>query len=152
MWIVITLIFIGLLLVLTEIIFVPGTTIVGILGMLFSGIGVGYAFQIYDKNTAFWILGLVLVLHIGGLIWTLRVKAWDRFTLKSTVEGRSFDNRLDGLSVLEEGKALSDLKPIGKARFGEKDFEVKSTTGHIAAGTPITITRLQDNQILVKPL
>jgi membrane-bound ClpP family serine protease len=50
----------------------------------------------------------------------------------------------------QEGIAISDIKPYGKAEFGNKIYEVKSGSGFIPVGTPLIIIKLEENRIIVK--
>jgi hypothetical protein len=61
--ILISLLTIGLILVITEILFVPGTTLVGILGVVVTIGGIYYAFISFDSQLAWIILGLTLVVE-----------------------------------------------------------------------------------------
>lgn len=141
---------IGLLLVLTEIIFVPGTTIVGVLGIVFSALGVIYSFIYFGGDTGWLILGSTILVNLVVLILGFRSGMWDRFALKETMISRSYDDRLLGLEVGQQGKTISDLKPYGKAEFGNKIYEVKSESGFISPNTIIYIEKLETNRIIIK--
>jgi membrane-bound ClpP family serine protease len=145
-----TLLLIGLILVIAEILFVPGTTLVGIIGVLVTGAGIYYAFITFDNQTAVMILVATLALNFGALIYGFRTGAWKKFALKSAINSRAFDNRLVGLEVGMEGVAVSDIKPFGKAEIGERIYEVKSESGFISVGTTIFITKLENNTIKIK--
>lgn len=141
---------IGLILVIAEILFVPGTTIVGIIGVLVTGVGIYYAFVTFDNQVAVMVLVATLVLNFGALIYGFRSGAWKKFALKSTIKSRAFDDRLKGLEVGMKGTAISDIKPIGKAEIGDGIYEVKSESGFISVGTVVFITKLENNIIIIK--
>ena len=141
---------IGLVLVIAEILFVPGTTIVGIIGVLVTGVGIYYAFVTFDNQVAVMVLVATLVLNFGALIYGFRSGAWKKFALKSTIKSRAFDDRLKGLEVGMKGTAISDIKPIGKAEIGDGIYEVKSESGFISVGTVVFITKLENNIIIIK--
>lgn len=144
------LLLIGLILVIAEILFVPGTTIVGIIGVLVTGVGIYYAFVTFDNQVAVMVLVATLVLNFGALIYGFRSGAWKKFALKSTIKSRAFDDRLKGLEVGMKGTAISDIKPIGKAEIGDGIYEVKSESGFISVGTVVFITKLENNIIIIK--
>jgi membrane-bound ClpP family serine protease len=148
--ILISLLTIGLILVITEILFVPGTTLVGILGVVVTIGGIYYAFISFDSQVAWIILGLTLLLNFSVIIYGFRSGVWKKFALKESITSRAFDDRLLGLEVGMEGKAISDLKPIGKAEFLDRIFEVKSNSGFISVGSKVFITKLENNTIIVK--
>lgn len=149
-WLILSsLLVIGLILVVTEILFVPGTTLVGIIGLLVTAGGVYYAFISFEPQTAWVILGLSLLLNFTVLFYGLRSGAWKKFALKESITSRAFDDRLLGLEIGMEGKTVSDLKPIGKAEFSDRIYEVKSNSGHISVGSKVFISKLENNTIIV---
>ncbi len=148
--IIVSLLLIGLVLVLVEVIFVPGTTLVGVLGVLFSVFGLYYAFQHYEYSIALTISGIAVLANVGIIVYGLRSGVWKKFSLKETISSRAFDGRLLGLEVGQKGKAISDIKPFGKVEFGDKIYEVKSDSGFISAGTEVQIHRLESNKIIIK--
>ena len=145
-----TLLLIGLILVIAEILFVPGTTIVGIIGVLVTAVGIYYAFVTFDNQVAGLVLIAALVLNFGAIIYGFRTGAWKKFALKSAIKSRAFDDRLKGLEVGMKGITISDVKPIGKAEIGEGIYEVKSESGFISVGTSVFITKLENNTIIIK--
>ncbi|WP_143960099.1 NfeD family protein [Litoribacter populi] len=148
--ILVTLLSVGLILVLTEIIFVPGTTVVGILGVVFTAAGVIYAFANLGTESGYWVLGIALLANLFVLILGLRSGVWRKFALTSSMTSRSFDDRLLGLEVGQEGRTISDIKPYGKAEFGDKIYEVKSESGFISPNVKVIITKLESNRIIIK--
>jgi membrane-bound ClpP family serine protease len=138
------------MLLLVEILFIPGTTIVGAFGLLVSIAGIIYAFLSYDVQTAWLITGIAAVLNIGVIIYGFNSGVWNKFSLKSSIRGGTFDGRTDGFQVGMPGKALSDLKPFGKGVFGEQIVEIKSEGGFIGVNSDITIIKIENNKIIVK--
>lgn len=145
-----SLLLIGLILLLAEVIFIPGTTVVGIFGLLVSLTGVVYAFLNYDRATASWITAVAVSLNFAAIVYGFRSGVWNKFSLKSSMQGGAFDGRTIGLEEGMTGKAVSDIKPFGKAQFGESVYEVKSEQGFIPVDTEISIIKIENNKILVK--
>jgi len=144
-----SLLIIGLILLLAEVIFVPGTTIVGILGMIVSLAGVAYAFISFEAETAWWITGIAAILNLAAIIYGFSSGVWNRFSLKSEIKGGTFDGRTEGLQIGMPGRTVSDLKPVGKAIIDDKIYEVRSSGGFISVGTAITIIKIENNTITV---
>ena len=140
----------GLVLLLVEILFIPGTTVVGILGFLVSLAGLAFAFMNFDYSLALWIAGGFLAMNFGAVWYGFSSGVWKKLSLKSTQTGGAFDGRLDGLSVGMEGVAVSDIKPFGKAAIQGEWYEVKSETGFIEVGRAVVITKIEHNKITVK--
>lgn len=149
-FVLLSLLIIGLILVATEILFVPGTTVVGLVGLVFTAGGIYYAFLKFEANDAWIILGVTVLLHLTALVYAFKSGVWNRFALKDAITSRSFDDRLAGLEIGMEGKALSDIKPIGKAEFKEIIYEVKSDSGLVRTGTKVYIHKLENNKIIIK--
>jgi membrane-bound ClpP family serine protease len=145
-----TLLLIGLILMVAEVLFVPGTTVVGVFGLIVSLVGVVYAFLSFDSGTAWLITGVAALLNLAAIVYSFKSGVWNKFSLKTTNKGGTFDGRTEGLQVGMPGKATSDIKPIGKAVFGERIYEVKSESGFITVGSDVTIVKIENNKILVK--
>jgi len=150
LFIIISLIALGISLIVIEIIFVPGTTVVGIAGFLFGGYGIYLSFDIYGQNIG--IVTAVVAVSIGMaiIIYTLKNRAWERFSLNQESNSRFNDELNDELNLGDLGQTLSSLKPYGKAIFDEKIIEVKSNGGYIAEKSEIQIIKIVNKQIIVK--
>ena len=144
-----TLLLIGLILLIVEILFIPGTTVVGIFGFLVSLAGLAFAFLNFEYSVAIWITGVTLVINFAAVWYGFSSGIWKKFSLKSTQSGGAFDGRTDGLEVGMKGLAVSDIKPYGKASFNEICVEVKSESGFIEVNTQVTITKIENNKISV---
>jgi membrane-bound ClpP family serine protease len=140
----------GLVLLLVEILFIPGTTVVGILGFMVSLAGLAFAFLNFDYTLALWITGITVVVNFAAVWYGFSSGVWKRFSLKSSMEGGAFDGRTQGLEIGMLGVATSDIKPFGKASFKDELYEVKSESGFIEVGKEIEIIKLENNKIIVK--
>ena len=114
---IIVLILVGLVLIYLELIFVPGTTILGLLGLALTGIGVYMAYERHGVTSGSVVLVGSLLITIGALVWSFRSNAWSKFSLKGRNESKVNEHYNDDLQVAMGGLAVSDLKPIGKAEF-----------------------------------
>lgn len=146
---VILLIIIGLLIILAEIFFVPGSTIVGVIGIALVLAGVIGAFYSLKQQTGFLVLGGTLI--ILGIFTYLgfKTKTWQRFAVKSSMDGKAQEKL--ALSVGQKGVTLTRCSPIGKAEFEQGIEEVYSSNDYIEAHIPVIITRIHENKIIVKP-
>ena len=146
------LIILGLVLVIVEIIFVPGTTIVGIFGIIFVVAGVYYSYKEFGSEVGtYTMIGTALI--GGGLfVWSFRSGAWKKFSLTSAIEGKVNEGANSSLQVGDEGITTSALRPMGSAEFKEKIFEVRTLGDYLANGSKVKIVRILDNDIIVEPL
>lgn len=149
---VISLILFGLALVVAEIIFVPGTTIVGIIGFIFLIAGVGFGFKYFGSETGWILVGSTAVISGLVLYFSFKANVWGRFSLKSSIDSKVNEGNLDALTVGQEGKATSALRPIGKAQLGDKEYEVKTAGDYLDSGSAVRIIKINSNQIIVEPI
>lgn len=152
-WItVVSLVLVGILLIIAEIIFVPGTTIVGILGFLSGILGVYLSFDYFGSVTGGWVAFGSSVAFGIALYYSFKSNTWDKFSLKDTNSGKVNEDLTAALAVGDEGLAISVLKPVGKAEFGVGEFEVKTLGDYTESGTRIKIIKLEKNNIVVEPI
>jgi membrane-bound ClpP family serine protease len=149
---ILLLIVMGLALLIVELIFIPGTTIIGLLGLIFIIAGVYFGFESYDKTTGLYILGGTLVLTVLTLYFGFKSKAWEQFSLKTAVQGKFNEGLSDALSLGDEGIATSTLKPVGKAEINSVQYEVTSMGGYLDTGKKIKVIKIDRNKIVVEPI
>lgn len=149
---VISLVLFGLLLLIAEIIFVPGTTVVGLIGFVFMAVGVGLSFRYFGSETGWTIVGCTAVASGGLFYLAFKTNVWGKFALKSSIDSKVNEGELDELQPGQEGIALSALRPVGKGDFSNKTYEVRSNGEYLEAGTRIRIVKVLSHQIIVEPL
>jgi membrane-bound ClpP family serine protease len=152
MWIVIiSLLLIGLILLIVEVVFIPGTTVVGILGVAFSIIGVVAGYKHFGDTTGFYILLSTLAVTGVSLFFSFRSGMWDKFSLHSAITSKVNEGKTASLSVGDTGITMSTLKPSGKAEFKDNIFEVRTTGNYVEPQTKIRIISINIQQIIVEP-
>ncbi|MGW8121267.1 NfeD family protein [Roseivirga echinicomitans] len=149
-WLTIILfVIIGLALIYVELLFVPGTTIVGIIGFLLTAVGIYLTYENQGTTAGNYVLSGSFVISAIATYFSFKSKAWERYSLKGSNNTKVNDGYALGLEVEMTGVSISDLKPIGKAEFGDKTYEVTSPGFHIDAGSKIKITHIVGNRITV---
>lgn len=149
---VVSLIGFGLILVVAEIIFVPGTTIVGVIGFCFLIAGVGLSFKYFGAEVGWIMLGSTAVACGGLLYFSFTSDVWKRFSLKSFSNSKVNEGDFDKLAVGMEGQTISALRPIGKAELNNQTVEVKTNGGYVDSGSKIRIVKIISNQIIVETI
>lgn len=149
---ILLLVIVGLILIYLELVFVPGTTVLGLVGLVLTGIGIYITFETYGTRAGALVMVGSLVTSIIALVWSFRKNSWDRFSLKTTNRSKVNERYTDGLQIEMRGEALSDLKPIGKAEFNNKVYEVTSHGHLIDAGEQVRIIKLVGNKIIVETI
>jgi membrane-bound ClpP family serine protease len=149
---VISLILFGLALIVVEIIFVPGTTLVGVLGFVFLILGVGLSFRYFGAETGWITVGSTAVASGVILYYSFSANVWGKFSLKSKSDSKVNEGELDQLQVGAEGQTISTLRPVGKAELNNKTFEVKTLGEYLESGKRVRVIKILSNQIFVEPI
>ena len=145
------LLIIGLILILIEILFIPGTTVFGIFGILAIFYSDYLSFQYFGTEFAivYSIANSILVLFV--VIYSLKTNTWKKIALNK-IHNVKVENKFDSLKVGDEGKTTSALRPYGKAIFSDKFYEVKSSENFIDENKKIKIINILQDKILVKKI
>ncbi|MCU0398274.1 MAG: hypothetical protein MUC73_09240 [Cyclobacteriaceae bacterium] len=152
MWLAITvLIIIGIVLLIVEVIFIPGTTVVGILGLVFLLGGILFSYYEYGSSTGNYVLLGTSIAGSIALYLSFRKGAWKKFSLNTSITSKVNEGLLNDLKVGMEGVAVSALRPMGTAEFNGKMIEVKTNGDYLAPGSRLKIIHLQPNEIFVEP-
>ncbi|HHL52003.1 MAG TPA: hypothetical protein ENJ39_01400 [Flammeovirgaceae bacterium] len=154
-WITIVfLILLGLALLVVELIFIPGTTVVGILGFLFVIGGLILTFQNYGSSVGWAVTGGTALFSAGVFVYAFRSGAWSRFSLKGSISSKVNEDKSIDLQPGDEGIARSALRPIGKGEFAGREYEVRSLGNLVKAGTRIAVLKVDNKNrtIFVEPL
>ena len=141
---------IGIILILIEILFIPGTTIFGILGVIsiFSSDYLSYTYFGSEIAIGYSILNSILSLII--IVYALKSDTWKKIALNKVHLEKVNKNKYDELKKGDLGLSSSSLKPYGKAIFGNKTYEVKSLENFIEENKKIKIINILQDKILVK--
>lgn len=153
MWLLIAgLILVGLILIIVEILFIPGTTVIGLLGFIFTVVGIVFSYQHYGNEVGFYVLFGTSIISAGTLYFSFRKGAWSKFSLKESIDSKVNEGITRELEVGAIGKAISALRPMGSVEFNGKIFEVKSNGEYFNPGTMVKIVKIHVNDILVEPI
>ena len=153
MWIIIlSLLIIGLVLIIVEVVFIPGTTVVGVLGLIFSGVGVIITYRHFGDDVGFYVLlGSVSVAGLA-LFYSFKSGAWQRYSLKSSIKSKVNEGITDTLKVGAEGRTISALRPSGNASINDQTFEVRTYGDFISPNKPIRVVQIELHQIFVEEI
>lgn len=149
---VILLIGIGLVLIVVELIFVPGVTIVGILGFILVAVGIWISYAALGSDVGHIVLAASVLIGGLALFYSFRSDAWSRFALKGSIKSRVNEENPHLLEVGEEGKTISALRPQGTAIFKERHHEVQTTGQFLPPNTPVRIIKIVANKITVEAI
>jgi membrane-bound ClpP family serine protease len=148
--VVIALLILGVLLILLEILFIPGTTVVGIGGLVLLGIGVFVAYnQLGNAAGHISLLSSVVVIFLS-LVVLLKGQTWKRVALNDSIEARSVEKMDTLVAVGDRGRTISRLNPAGKAIFGETMVEVTASGEFVESDVEVEVTKVETNRVNVK--
>ena len=146
------LLLIGIVLILIEILFIPGTTIFGIFGVLTIFISDYLSFQYFGNEAAIIYSATNFLIILFIIIYSLKSKTWKKLALNKVHRDKVEKNKYDKLKVGDIGITASSLRPYGKAIFSEKYYEVKSLENFIEGNNKIKIINILQDKILVKKI
>lgn len=146
---IILLILLGLVFIILELLIVPGSTFVGIIGILLMAAGIWFVFQEHGTMPGIYVLsgsvGAALLLTYIGL----RTNTWKKFSLDTELKGKvnTFDEA--EVNVGDSGKTVSRLAPSGKALINGYYFEVHTLGEFLNENTEITVIKKSNNKLIV---
>lgn len=162
-WEVLILLAIGIVLLLSEVLVLPGFGIAGILGTVAIVMSMflsmlGSLPTTADLLIAMYVLGFafIVVFAVGWqlLRWLPQDRRAQSILHRTSMTrdlGYSSAVRRDDLVGLE-GVAVTDLRPSGTARVGEERVDVVSSGPWVQAGTPIRVVRAEGYRHVVEPV
>jgi membrane-bound ClpP family serine protease len=148
--VVVGLLILGILLLLLEIIFVPGTTIVGVGGLIVLAIGIYLAYVSVSTMAGHISLASSVAVVFLALIVLLKGETWKRVALDNKLEGKGVESVEGLLKIGDKGKTISRLNPVGKAVFEERIVEVATSGDFVPENVEVEITKIEGNKIRVK--
>lgn len=149
-WLTIALLLLfGLLFVAVEVIFIPGTTVVGFVGFALLVVGVWMGYRDLGTPTGHYALAGVVVLA-GLIVYVgLRPKNLARVALTSVNDTSVHDARRPDVAPGTLGRTLSALRPAGTALFGSERREVVTRGEFVATGSEVQVLGIEHNRIVV---
>ncbi len=144
-------IIVGILLLLAEILLIPGVGVAGILGLCSLIGSCIFSFYHFSFAASMAVIAINVILVVVFIVVALRSKTWKRLSLNAKID----NNVAEGVRPLvigDVGKTTTRLAPMGSARFDGQIYEVKSLEGMVSSGTEVEVVLLEDNKPVVKPV
>jgi membrane-bound ClpP family serine protease len=150
MWaVIIILILIGLLMLILEVLVLPGG-VAGIVGFMMMVAGIWMAYTSEGVMAGNITLLVTIGVNVLGLILALRSKTWKKAMLQTKIDSRVNVIDASELKPGDKGKTISRCAPMGKAIFNDKFYEVSTFTDFIDENVDIEIIRIEGKKIIVK--
>lgn len=134
--------------------YVPDFGVIGIVGFLAMAIAiylkVGDFTELVYLLIASLAVGVIVIVYFLRSGKELNISPGFILTEALTSEKGYSSEKNYGFLLNENGIVVSDLRPVGRAKFGEEIYEVISTAEMISSGELITVKRVQGAKVYVK--
>ncbi|MCR5573459.1 MAG: nodulation efficiency protein D (NfeD) [Bacteroidaceae bacterium] len=149
---IVALVISALLLLLVELFVIPGSSLAAILSAVCLVWAVAYAFV--NISALAGIITLIIALILGSfmLIAFMKSKTLDKVALTEDVASTVDRSVAAQVKVGDKGFALTRLALIGNADINGHVVEVRSASGFLNEQTPVIVTRVSDNEIIVQEI
>lgn len=147
---IIGLIMAGLVLLVLEVLVIPGVGVVGFFGFGLIVYSIYMSFAHHGVTAG--IITTIATFFISLLVvWlSLRSKTWKRISLETDLKAKVNEIEPDTVHPGDKGVTIGRIAPMGKAMINGHYFEVKSGGAFIDPDRPVVVTRMDENQIFVK--
>lgn len=146
---IILLILTGLILLMLEILFVPGM-VLGFISVILMIVGIIFSFKDHGTATGIAVLVGTVAASAASVYWAFNSALWKKLQVQSTVDGKANVIEEGAVKVGDTGKTISRLNPTGKILVNTIQAEAQAMEGFIDQDKEITIIKIQANKIFVK--
>jgi len=149
-WIIV-LMLIGFVLMFFEVYFIPGTSFIGIIGILICLVAIFLIFRHFGNLAGYLSLIIAVFTVFSLIILGSGNKVWQRMANQNILSPRANMVEQDEIKPGTTGIAVTNIHPIGTGRFLDTNFIVQTEGEKILKGTPIEVIRVNVAKIIVKP-
>ena len=142
----------GIVLIILEIVAIPGATIAGLSGIGMLVYGIYRVFIEYGNTWGIITLFLALAFCAFLLIYSIRAKTWKRFALDKSIDSKANDFNVEEFKVGDKGITITRLAYAGMAEINGQRIEVFTANTFLDPKTEIEIERIDGSKILVRPI
>jgi membrane-bound ClpP family serine protease len=151
-WMIVLLLIIGgLSLLVLELLVVPGTTVVGVIGFILMAVGIWQSYVLYGTLIGSLILLVTLILSVGGFYLSLKSSTWNKAMLHKSIHSR-VNQESNKLKVGDIGETTSRLNPIGKAFINNDFYEVSTHGDYLDSQIDVQVMEIKGTKIYVEPI
>jgi len=149
-WVIAIILLMGLLLIFLEVFFIPGTSLLGIVGGVAMAAAIIMVYAYYGSGVGNVLLALSAVSVLMVVFAGFKMVQQNTFAMKAEIKGRVNEAEPVLPEVGTTGTALTELRPNGKAILGNLKTEVYSSGEYIGRGTQITVISIEKNKVIVE--
>jgi len=148
---IISLVVLGLLFLLAEIVLLPGISVGGVLALVCYGSAAYMAFDSFGVVAGSLTVAAVVVLSAVTAVLSLRSKTWRRLSLQQTIQSAgTVMPQHDDVHVGDRGFTVSRLSPMGTVQLAGKIYEAKSADAYVDPKTEIEVVGFENFNVIVK--
>ena len=142
----------GFVLLMIELFFLTGVLKIGIGGLIIMLIAIIFIYMYYGSEYG----NIILTVSIAGslIAFLLAFKVLERgnIGLQEVIDGKV--NVLTNIKLRkgDVGEAFGDIKPVGRAKFTQKIYQVDSEGDFIEDGSQVVIIEINKQKIIVEKL
>ncbi len=151
-WLIALLIVVGALMLVIELVLIPGLTIAAIGALGCYGGAAWIAWNNYGVRGLLVVVAIVIVLTVVATWFSLRAKTWHKFALGDKIESRSQEAPQRKVKVGDRGESLGRLAPMGTVVIDGHNYEAKTTGAFVDQRTEIEVIGFENFNIIVRPV
>jgi membrane-bound serine protease (ClpP class) len=146
---IIGMILLGILLVVLEILILPGM-VAGIIGviMIIAAISMGYSE--YGATGGSMVLGGAVIGLVSAIIVSFKQRSWKRFGLSDAIDSHVNDVPSQGIKVGDIVLTISALRPAGTVQVNDRKIEAHTYGEWIDSNVEVEVVDVQPNKLIVK--
>lgn len=153
MWtFIIILILVGILMLLLEILVIPGSGVAGVIGFGLMVAAIWLAYSREGTQAGHITLAVTLGVNLVGLLLALRSKTWKKAMLSTEIKGKMRTIDPKQLQIGDKGITVSRCVPMGKATFKDKFYEVSALSEFIDENAVIKVVKISGNKVFIKQI
>lgn len=151
MWLIAILIIAGVLLIVTELVLLPGFSVAGIFALICYGGAAYLAFDNYGPMAGVVVLCIIAALSIAAVFLSLRARTWQRLALNDKIESTSQQLPSQQLKVGQKGVAATRLAPSGKIVVDGHTYEARTLRNtYVDEKSGVEVVDFENFTVIVK--
>lgn len=153
MWLIIILVAAGVLLLVAELILIPGLSVAGICALVCYGAAVYIGFDRFGAIGGAITIGAIVGVSVAAALISLRARTWHKLALNDNIDGTSQQLPSDTLKVGDRGVAATRLAPSGKVVIGAETYEARTMANiYVDARSGVEVVDFENFTVIVRPL
>lgn len=150
--VIVLIILFGIVLILLEILVLPGITLAAAGGVILIVGGIYLSYDTYGSTIGHLTVLGSIILTIVMLFVALKSNTWNKIKLNAKIDSKVKKLEEEVVSVGDTGMCVSRLAPMGKIRINKIIVEAKSIGMYIDEKSKVEVVGIVDKVVVVKPI